>query len=56
MKKIVIHNHPTIICPVDKEPHLLKGCERCDAFKGYHKVLAKDGKVPAAVKCIIDEL
>ena len=55
MKKITIRSSQSIICPVSNKTQLLEACKGCDAFKGFHTVLAKDGKIPNAVKCEVDE-
>jgi len=55
MEKIVIRERPAIVCPISKKWQLLDACEKCDGYKGFHNQLAKDGKIPTAVKCAQDE-
>jgi hypothetical protein len=55
MKKIIIREVQGVICPVAGKVQLLKKCESCTSFKGFHKSKAKGAPIPTAVKCKTDK-
>jgi hypothetical protein len=55
MQKIIIREVQGVLCPVTGKVQLLKRCESCNSFKGFHKSKAKGASIPTAVKCKTDK-